>query len=147
MTIAVNKQLFTDRGFTVTPEKATALPPGESIEMTITLSTNPRGRSDFPFGKITQDMIIDLNSNGPKITVILEANVVDPDIVLPSEPVDFGTVQTGNCYEVTIKLQNEQPVPCEWAFTRLSKNNACANSQPHFKTKSPNKQSDYNCFK
>ncbi|XP_068024510.1 hydrocephalus-inducing protein homolog [Melanerpes formicivorus] len=57
-------------------------------------------------------------AGGPRFGVLLRARVAVPSLSLSRDRLEFSRVQCGQCQEETIRLYNQQPVPCQWSLSR-----------------------------
>ncbi|XP_054026269.1 hydrocephalus-inducing protein homolog [Dryobates pubescens] len=57
-------------------------------------------------------------AGGPRFGVLLRARVAVPSLSLSRDRLEFSRVQCGQCQEETVRLYNQQPVPCQWALSR-----------------------------
>ena len=118
MNLQLNKKSLADGGFSVDIDKASNIPPNETVEFTVTFKALQKASLG---ANVKQLLPIDINASGPKLTVQLQANICEPTLTISESSVDFGTVECGNCQIVTVLLENNGSVPCTWSFARIDK--------------------------
>uniref|UniRef100_A0A0G4I9B7 HYDIN/VesB/CFA65-like Ig-like domain-containing protein n=1 Tax=Chromera velia CCMP2878 TaxID=1169474 RepID=A0A0G4I9B7_9ALVE len=109
--VGMRKKSPSVAGFLVEPETVRKLPPGESVEISISASRAKDGEA----GPATFDYFIEFE-HGPSYLVKLIANHVIPDIGLSIDRLDFAHVLAGWRKTMVVRFRNELQVPAEWVW-------------------------------
>ncbi|CAE7232354.1 Hydin [Symbiodinium sp. CCMP2456] len=107
----INKRLLMQKGFQISPEKVSKLPPGKQVKLELTCFRDRTGEE----GKQELNWIIPVRG-GPSYEVKLMSEFVRPDLELSSDSIDFGHVVVGQVKRITIKLRNAKSVMASWDY-------------------------------
>ncbi|CAE7894595.1 HYDIN [Symbiodinium microadriaticum] len=107
----INKRLLMQKGFQISPEKVSKLPPGKQVKLELTCFRDRTGEE----GKQELNWIIPVRG-GPSYEVKLMSEFVRPDLELSSDSIDFGHVVVGQVKRITIKLRNAKTVMASWDY-------------------------------
>ena len=113
ISFALDKKAAEACGFTLDPEKVVRLPESETLDFEIVFDAN----EEIPFGPVEVALPLSMK-NGPKVVLVLRANVTVPDVVLSHHHLAFGDVLVGRSNTTYVQLHNPSPVPAEWAFKK-----------------------------
>ncbi|EKX37002.1 hypothetical protein GUITHDRAFT_78541 [Guillardia theta CCMP2712] len=109
------RSAMTQFGFHVEPEKVNRLPGApdfESVDFSVTFNS---ARPGMTTGLISLAVPVAVKS-GPKVTILLRANVTLPDVHISSDSLKFGNVFLGHSRHVTLQLKNVREIPAAWSF-------------------------------
>ena len=123
LTLAIDKVTLDSNGFALEPDSIMRLP-GQpefaTTEMTLTLQTS---RREVKPGRLECTVPMSMK-NGPRVNMRLQAVVVVPEVVVSSDTLDFGDVQSGTVKVISVLLENPKDVPADWALKKSTEGNA-----------------------
>jgi adenylate kinase family enzyme len=109
-----------ERGLSLTPERLARLEAGDSVEIEVRLVARGIHRTTYPLGPVKTVCTLQL-TDGPRVPLVLEANVCEPQLQASSASVGFGEVAVGRCRVVPVRLYNAGLVSTSWSAVRRQK--------------------------
>ncbi|KAF4655034.1 hypothetical protein FOL46_008426, partial [Perkinsus olseni] len=107
----ISRKELMEAGFIVTPEQVGSIAPGKFLSMAI-ITELPKEAEEG-----VRELLWELPiKNGPRYAIHLRARHEIPQLTLPINEVDFGTVVVGLRSKRYLRLINDKHVPVEWSF-------------------------------
>ncbi|EDQ90671.1 uncharacterized protein MONBRDRAFT_18473 [Monosiga brevicollis MX1] len=108
---------LTSAGFALEPEVITALPEGEETTLTATLQTHSSYGLEYELGPVEVTALFYIDQ-GPRLPVVLRANVCLPELRAELAQFDFGAINVGECAIIEVQLTNTGQVEANYALVK-----------------------------
>ena len=126
---SINLHLLNIPGLSITNDKIMKLGFGKNNN-TSTMTFNLNTKKTTAAG-VKNYMIPIKVKDGGKYFIQIIANINVPELKLSSKLVNFSKILIGTCKTMTIRLENEKNIPCEYYIVHIKKNNKKKNSKPN----------------
>jgi hypothetical protein len=123
VTIKVLRKKLTEeylKAFTVEPDVIRDLPPGASSTVKVGFMSSGTSRMEFPLGRFERNLPLQV-VGGPRVNVVLAADVCEPRLEMSLMAAKFGKVKVGDCKVIVVRLTNPTAVNAKWNCVRKFK--------------------------